>query len=87
VSRWKAGHAVVVLVADLDPGPVGQRIDYGGLGQRPGVIAVWSKNGTLRFSFGRQAELVDMAALKLELARTPGLSNVRTVVVAPDGST
>jgi hypothetical protein len=86
VSAWKPGSAVVVLVADVDAAHQG-KVDLAPLGERPGVIAAWGKGSTLRVSFGRQAKLVDMAALKLELARTPGLSNVREVVVAPDGST
>lgn len=83
VSAWKAGDAVVVLVADVSRGPEGNLVDYSSLGKRPGVIAVWSKNDTLRVSLSRQAMLVDMAALKLELERTPGLSNVRETIVPP----
>ena len=83
VSAWKAGHAVVVLVADVARGPQGDAVDYSGLGTRPGVIAVWSKGSTLRLSLSRQAMLVDLAALKLELERTPGLSNVRETIVPP----
>jgi hypothetical protein len=83
VAGWKAGDAVVVLVADVRRGPNGDLADYGRLMERPGVIAVWSKGSTLRLSMSRQAMLVDMAALKLELERTPGLSNVRESVVPP----
>ena len=80
VSRWKAGNAVVVLVADVRPGSVA---DVSSLGTRPGVIAVSSTSGTVRLSLSRQAMLVDLAALTLELQRTPGLSNVRQTVVPP----
>lgn len=83
VTAWKAGDAVVVMVADVKRGPNGDPADYGSLMKRPGVIAVWSKGNTLRLSMSRQAMLVDMAALKLELERTPGLSNVREIVVPP----
>ncbi len=83
VSAWKAGHAVVVVVADVASGPLGDAVDYSDLGTRPGVIAVWSKGTTLRLSLSRQAMLVDLAALKLELERTPGLSNVRQTFVPP----
>ena len=81
VARWKAGNAVVVLVADLARGPKGDLADYGRLMKRPGVIAVWSKGDTMRVSLSRQAMLVDMVALRQELERTPGLSNVREVIV------
>ncbi len=83
VTAWRTGDAVVVLVADVKRGPNGDLADYGSLKKRPGVIAVWSKGNTLRLSMSRQAMLVDMAALKLELERTPGLSNVREAVVPP----
>jgi hypothetical protein len=83
LARWKPGNAVVVLVADVR---AGMSPDVADLGERPGVIAAWTKGSTLRLSFGRQAKLVDLAALQLELERTAGLSNVRQVVVAPSGS-
>lgn len=79
-ATWRAGHAVVVIVADVQPGTFP---DVASLGRRPGVISVWTKNRTLRVSFGRGAMLADMAALKLELERAPGMMNVREVVVAP----
>ena len=79
-ARWKAGTAVVVLVADMRPG---LSPDVADLGERPGVIAAWTKGSTLRLSFGRQAKVVDVAALHLELQGTPGLSNVHQVVVDP----
>lgn len=83
VAAWKAGDAVVVLVADMKRGPNGDLGDYSSLMERPGVISVSSNGNTLRLSMSRQAMLVDMAALKLELERTKGLSNVRETVVPP----
>jgi hypothetical protein len=83
LAAWKAGNAVVVLVADVERGPAGDLADYGRLMTQPGVIAVWSKGGTMRVSLSRQAMLVDMVALRLELERTPGLTNVREVIVPP----
>lgn len=83
VATWKPGHAVAVLIADVARTPEGDQADYGAFMKRPGVIAVWSKEGTLRVSLSRQAMLVDLAALKLELEKTAGLSNVREVVVPP----
>ena len=80
IATWRAGHAVVVLIADVQPGT---SPDVASLGRRPGVISAWTKNQTLRVSFGRAAMLADMAALKLEMERSPGLADVREVVVAP----
>jgi hypothetical protein len=82
-SAWQPGQAVVVLVADVKHGPEGDLGDYGQFMKRPGVIAVWSKNDTLRVSLSRKALLTDMAALRFELERTAGLSNVREVLVPP----
>ena len=82
-ASWQPGHAVVVLVADVQRGPQGDLADYGRFLERPGVIAAWSKDGTFRVSMSRQALLVDMVALRRELERTPGLSNIREVIVPP----
>jgi len=62
--------------ADLQP-------DVSHWGSRKGAIAAWTKGKTLRISLGRKAMLADLAALELELRKTPGLSNVRDVAVAP----
>ena len=51
--------------------------------QRPGVVSASGDTDSIRIAFSRQAELVDLAALTLELRQTPGLSNVHQVVVAP----
>ena len=83
VRAWKAGDAVVVLVADAKRDPANGLTDYTGLSKRPGVIAVWSVGETVHVSMSRQAMLVDLAALRLELERTPGLSNIRQTVVPP----
>ena len=80
VSRWQAGDAVVVLVADV---AAAAQPDVEGLGRKPGVISTSGTSGTLRIAFGRQAMLTDVAALRLELARTRGLSHVREVVNPP----
>lgn len=80
VQLWRAGDAVVVLAADVGAGTT---VDVGLFGARPGVVASSVKNGTLRLSFSRRAMLVDLAALKLDLARTPGISNVRETFVDP----
>ena len=80
VAHWKAGNAVVVLVADVaaDTHP-----DVEALGRKPGVISASGQPGTLRIAFGRQAMLTDVASLRLELQSTKGLSNVREVVNPP----
>ena len=83
VSAWRAGDAVVVMVADVRSGAQGAATDYSKLVMRAGVIAAGAQNNKLKVSFGRQALLVDMAALKLELERTPGVSNVREIIVPP----
>jgi hypothetical protein len=79
LTTWRAGNAVVVLSADV----VGDPADVERLGHKPGVIAASSTGKSLRIAFSRQAMLVDLAALKLELEHTPGLANVREQVVPP----
>jgi hypothetical protein len=82
-SRWRAGSAVVVLSADLAPTVGGQPLVIGDFGARRGVISVSGDTRVLKIALSRQATLADFAALRLELERTPGVMNVREVVIPP----
>lgn len=83
VARWKPGSAVVVLTADVASVAGGQPLDISGFGRRPGVISVSGDTDSLKIALSRQAALVDLAALRLDLENTPGISNVRQTVVPP----
>jgi hypothetical protein len=72
-----------VLTADVATATGGQPLDIDTFARRPGVIAVSGGTDSLKITLGRQSALVDLATLKLELERMPGVTNVHEVVVAP----
>lgn len=81
-ARWQPGSAVVVLSVELQP-KGDAPLDISRLGRRPGVLSVSGDERTLKIALSRQAALVDLAALTLELERHPGVTHVRQVVVPP----
>jgi hypothetical protein len=82
VAKWKAGNAVVVVTADL---AAGTDVDVEALGRRPGVISASVASDRLKVALSRQAMLVDLGALKADLTKTQGVSNVREAFTTPTG--
>lgn len=78
-KAWRAGDAVFIVTAVVTRG----QLDVNRLARLPGVIAASQSGQTLKLSMGRQALLVDLAAVELQLQRTAGVTDVHAGVGVP----